>query len=300
MQEAYRQVLEKLTTWGQEFILLLPNLAVAVIVVVAFWLAARGVRKAVRNVMKPTSTALQIDRLVATIAYLIVLIAGVFVALGILGMQKTVTSFLAGAGIIGLALGFAFQDLGANLISGIYMSIRQIFQTGDLIRTNEYFGNVAKIDLRATTLETLDGQLVTIPNKQIFENPIENYSASGRRRVDVVVGVSYAEDLEQAESIAVEAVEEIENRLTSRPIELFYKEFGGSSINFVLRFWIPFEKQPDYLRARHEAVKRIKRRFDAHDITIPFPIRTLDFGIEGGATLNEMLGSTGLAPAESA
>lgn len=292
MQEAYQQLMEKLSSWGQEIVLLTPNLVVAIAVLVIFWMIARAVRKGVRKVMEPTSTALQIDRLVGTVTYLVVLIAGVFVALGILGMQKTVTSFLAGAGIIGLALGFAFQDLGANLISGVYMSIRQIFQTGDLIQTNGYFGNVANIDLRSTTLRTLDGQMVTIPNKQVFENPVENYTASGQRRVDLSVGVSYADDLEKAESVAREAVEGIAGRDGSKEPEVFFEEFGGSSINFVVRFWIPFGKQTDYLQARHEAVKRVKSAFDENDITIPFPIRTLDFGIEGGERFAESLSNS--------
>lgn len=289
MQEIYNQLLEKLTTWGEQIVLLTPNLVVAIILLVVFWLLARLFRKGVRKVLRGASTTVQIDRLIATTVYLVMLITGVFVALGVLGMQKTVTSFLAGAGIIGLALGFAFQDLGANLISGIYMSIRHVFHTGDLIRTNDYFGNVTKIDLRSTTLETLTGQEVIIPNKKVFENPIENYTALGRRRVDLTVGVSYASDLEKAQKLALESVNDIQHRDDSREPELFYKEFGGSSINFVIRFWIAFEKQTDFLQARHEAVKNIKAKFDENDITIPFPIRTLDFGIEGGEKFTKSL-----------
>jgi len=289
MQDAYNQVIGKVSSWLEGFILLVPNLIVAIIVLLIFWGLARLVRKGIQKVMKPASTAIQIDRLISTVSYLIVLFAGVFLALGILGMQKTVTSFLAGAGIIGLALGFAFQDLGANLISGVYMSIRQIFQTGDLIRTNDYFGNVTNIDLRSTTIRTLTGQMVVIPNRQVFENPVENYTASGERRVDIEVGVSYASDLQKAEELALESIKDVDSINKEKSSELFYKEFGGSSINFVVRFWIDFAKQTDFLEARHQAVKLIKAKFDENDITIPFPIRTLDFGIEGGKPLSESL-----------
>lgn len=294
MNDTYGQLIEKVATWGREFILLTPNLVVAILVVTVFWLVARTARKTVRNLMDPMSSAAQVDRMIATISYLIIHISGVFVALGILGMQKTVTTFLAGAGIIGLALGFAFQDLGANLISGVYMSLRRIFTIGDLVCTNGYVGKVKQIDLRSTTLTTLDGREVVIPNKQIFENPIENYTSSGRRRVDLAVGISYAEDLDHAESIALEAVREIQERDQSLVPELFYEEFGESSINFVIRFWIASAQQSDFLRARHEAVKRVKNRFDQHRITIPFPIRTLDFGIKGGESLMEVLDDTTL------
>lgn len=295
MQEASQQVLEKISSWGEQIVLLMPNFLVSVVILIIFWILARLFRKSIRKILRPASTTIQIDRLIATVVYIVVLLSGVFIALGVLGMQKTVTSFLAGAGIIGLALGFAFQDLGANLISGIYMSVRQIFHTGDLIKTNGYFGNVAKIDLRSTTLETLDGQQVVIPNKEVFENPIANYSASGKRRVDLAVGVSYADNLEKAEKLALESVESIDKREKSKTPELFYQEFGASSINFIIRFWINFEKQTDYLEARHAAVKRIKSKFDENDITIPFPIRTLDFGIEGGENLSNSLSKSTIA-----
>jgi small conductance mechanosensitive channel len=209
--------------------------------------------------------------------YVVVVMTGVFFALGVLGLDKTLTSLLAGAGIIGLALGLAFQDMGANLLSGIYMSIERPFRTGHLIKSNDYFGTVERISLRQTEILTPEGQLVLIPNKKIFENPIINFSATSRRRVDIPVGVSYADDLEHVKQIAIAALRELPSRDPSRDVELYYDEFGESSINFVVRFWISFARQPDFLQARSEAIERIKNAFDANEITIPFPIRTIEF-----------------------
>jgi small conductance mechanosensitive channel len=127
----------------------------------------------------------------------------------------------------------------------------------------------------------------------VFENPIMNYSSLGRRRIDLSVGVSFGDDLAKAKEVAIRAVEEVPQRLPERAIELYYEEIGESSINFVIRFWISFSKQGDYLGARSEAIERIKKAFDAEGITMPFPTRTLDFAVKGGETLTEVLREVG-------
>jgi len=286
---AWDLLVRKVTGWGRDFVLLLPNLAVAVLVLVGFWLLARLVRSLLRRFLARVSHSLEVNKLVAQTVYVAVLASGVFISLGILGLQKTVASLLAGAGIIGLALGFAFQDIVANLLAGIYLSVRHPFRHGHLIKTNDYFGTVQHIRLRWTEVWTQQGQLALIPNKQIFENPILNYTAIGRRRIDLTLGVSYGDDLEKARQVAIRAVEGVSTRDKEREVELFYEEFADSSIDFTLRFWVPFAKQTDYLAARSEAIIRIKKAFDAAGITIPFPTTTLDFAAKGGEKLSEVL-----------
>lgn len=286
---AWNLLARKLTGWMHQLVLLLPNLLLAVLVVVLTWLLARLVRSMVARLLKRVSHSEQVNWLVAQAVYVGVFAAGTFIALGILGLDKTVASLMAGAGIVTLALGFAFQDIAANLLAGIYLSVRRPFRRGHTIKAQDYFGTVNQINLRWTEMYTPQGQLVLIPNKQVFENPIMNYSTLGRRRVDLSVGVSYGDDLVKAKEVAIRAVEDIPERLAERPIELYYEEIGESSINFVIRFWIPFSKQGDYLAARSEAILRIKQAFDAEGITMPFPTRTLDFAIKGGETLTEVL-----------
>jgi small conductance mechanosensitive channel len=269
----------KLTGWGRAFILALPNFLLAVVTVVAFWLLARAVRNLVQRLLRRVSHSDQVIYLLSQMVYIAVLTAGLFIALGILGLQKTVASLLAGAGIIGLALGFAFQDIAANLMAGIYLSVRRPFRRGHLIKTKDYFGIVQEVNLRWTELLTQQGQLVLIPNKQVFENPIMNYTIRGSRRVDITLGVSYGDDLEKARQVALEAVASLPGRLPDRQVEMFYEEFAESSIDFTIRFWIPFETQKDYLAARSEAIIAIKKAFDAAGMKIPFPTRTLDFAV---------------------
>jgi len=269
----------KLSAWSRQLVLLLPNFLLAILVVVLTWLLARLARNLVTRLLKRVSHSEQVTWLLAQAVYIGVFAAGTFIALGILGLDKTVASLMAGAGIVTLALGFAFQDIAANLLAGIYLSVRRPFRRGQLIKSQDYFGTVNQINLRWTEIYTQQGQLVLIPNKQVFENPIMNYSSLGRRRIDLNVGVSYGDDLVKAREVAIRAVEGVPERLPERPIELYYEEIGESAISFVIRFWIPFSKQADYLGARSEAIIRIKQAFDAESITMPFPTRTLDFSL---------------------
>ncbi|RPH57037.1 mechanosensitive ion channel family protein [bacterium] len=291
--KAWELLAAKVTGWARDFVLLLPNLLVAIVVLVAFWLGAKLVRNLLLRVLRRVSHSEQVNQILSYAVYFAILAVGTFVALGILGLQKTVTSLLAGAGIITLALGFAFQDIAANLMAGVYLSVQRPFRPGHIIETKDFFGTVKRVHLRWTEIRTQQGQVVLIPNKEVFENPITNYSASGKRRIDLRVGVSYGEDLEKVKRVATRAVEEIATRLPDTGVEFFYEEFGDSSINFVVRFWISYTRQPDFLQAQSEAIERIKKAFDEGGITIPFPIRTLDFGVKGGERLSEVLEETG-------
>jgi len=231
----------------------------------------------------------QISHLVSHIAYVLVLIAGASIALGMLGAEKTVTSLLAGAGIIGLVLGLTFQAMGENFVAGIYLAVRRPFHVGQVVKADEHYGMVEKQDLRSTWIRTPQGQMVMVPNKQIFSNPLINYSDGGLRRIDLEIGVTYDADLENVQRVATEAVGRIEGILSDRPIECFFTEFGDSSINCDLRFWMHFGRQADFMALRSAAIIAVKKAFDANAITIPFPIRTLDFGPVGGETLAEVL-----------
>jgi small conductance mechanosensitive channel len=285
LEKALEMLVGKLSGWLQQFILLLPNLAIAVILVLVFWLLAKLAKNLSLKLLGRVSPMEEVNRLLGSLVFLSLFTAGVFMALGIVGLDKTVTSLLAGAGILALAIGFAFQDIASNFIAGIFLSIRRPFQTGHLIESNRFHGIVERISLRSTELRTPQGQLVLIPNKEVFQNPITNYTLTGKRRIDLKVGVSYHDDLEKVRQAAVQAVEGMSSRDRERPVELFYEEFGDSSINFVIRIWIESSKH-DFWRARSEAIEWIKRGFDKNGITLPSPIQTLDFS---GASSKKVL-----------
>lgn len=285
--DALALITGKIDGWIEGAIATLPNLVVAVVLATIFYLISRVVRNVLGRGLRRTGISQALRDLVTALAGFAIIAAGLFVALGILGLDKTVTSLLAGVGILGLALGFAFQDLAANFMAGILLSVRRPFQVGHLISTSDFMGPVLHINLRDTVLRTFQGQIVRIPNKEVFNNPIVNYSEPGERRVDLEVGVSYGDDLERVKQVTIAAIEKHVVFDTGRGVDLVYTGFGESSIDFVVRFWLEMTRQPDFLTARSDAIMAIKAAYDEADITIPFPIRTLDFGIKGGATLTE-------------
>ena len=298
INDAISIVTGKLTGWLEKAIALLPNLVIAIVIVVIFVLLARLAKYAFKKIFKKShGTNMNLMMIGSNIAYLFVITMGVFIALSVMNLDKTVTSILAGAGVIGLALGFAFQDTASNFISGLFIAFRKPFNKGDFIETQDYLGTVRAINLRSTVIETVHGLEVIIPNKEVYQNAITNFTSTKRRRVDISVGVSYADDLDLAEKLAIEAVKDIKNIDQDRdnPISFIYNEFGDSSINFSIRIWLVESAQSTYLAARSEAIKNIKKSFDENGISIPFPIRTLDFGIQGGEKLNEVLNLNGKA-----
>ncbi len=291
INDAYNLVTDKLETWIDELIRMLPNLVMALLVLIAFYVVGKLIRNTVGKLLDKVTDNKNIINLLETVVGVMVLGIGIFIALSILDLDGAVTSLLAGAGIIGLALGFAFQDIASNFISGVILSIRHPFGIGDIIETNDVYGIVQKMNLRNTIIETPTGQIVYIPNKSVFENVLENYTTTGERRIDLSCGVSYGDDLEKAKEVAVNAIKTLDNYDEEKGIEFYYDEFGGSSINFKIRFWVNFRRNPDYWSARSDAIIAITKHFDENDIMIPFPIRTLDFGIRGGEKLNTMLQS---------
>ncbi|MEO5910992.1 MAG: mechanosensitive ion channel family protein [Pelobium sp.] len=288
LDSAYNLISEKLTTWYAGIVKSLPNIALAAIVIVIGVFISKLLRKYSLKMIRKFSHLETINKLFASFMYILGMGVTIFTALDILNLDKAVTTALAGAGILGLALAFAFQDIAANFMSGIFMSFRHPFNIGDLVKIDHHLGRIEAINLRDTTIITLQGQRLIIPNKTVFQNTIENFSSTGMRRLDLKIGVSYGDDLEKVRDITLKAANAVKNRDQNKEIELFYEEFGDSSINFNLRIWLDTTAQKTYMDTRSEAIISIKKAYDENEITIPFPIRTLDFGIKGGKTLTEM------------
>lgn len=275
-EETIQLLSEKLVHWYEMAVKIIPNLLLACLVFFFFMLLARLIRQIAAKILpKITSNIAVISLLRSIISFSIVFI-GLFISLEILNLEKTVTSLLAGAGVIGLALGFAFQEIASNFVSGILIAFREPYKLGDIVEMDGHFGEVTRINLRTTSITTFQGLEVLIPNKYMFTKPFINFTTTPKRRLDLKIGVSYSDDLELVEKVTKEALEDIEERIPL-DIEVYFQEFGSSSINLEARLWIKYPGNQDFLKARHKAIKHIKKAYDKNGITIPFPIRTLEF-----------------------
>lgn len=268
----------KLDGWLDTLILKLPNFAVAILVIVVFYFIAKGIKKLTFNVFFKKVSDQAIRQMLSKIVYTIILSIGFFIALMVLQLDKVLTSVLAGAGVIGLAIGLALQGTLSNTVSGLMLSFQPKVRIGDFIEAQGKSGYVEEIDLRTVTVRQTDNDYVIIPNKIFVENPFTNYSWTPRSRVSVSCGVGYEDDLQQVEDLVVKILSESFEQQDNEGVEFFFTEFGDSSINFIARFWIESEKPKPKFEAQHKAIKLIKKNFDEAGINIPFPIRTMDFG----------------------
>lgn len=278
INDYYDVLMKEINRWIETAIESLPNIVLALFVVILFVLIAAVTKRLVTKTLSQVTHSEALVSLGATVARVILMVIGVIIALGVLGLQQAAFSLLAGAGVIGLALGFAFQDLAANFIAGIFMAIRRPFDVGDVIASQDTIGVVKGLNMRNTLIENFNNQLVIIPNKVVFENKLTNYTATGKRMIEVQVGVTYGADLQKVYQL-LKSVQTDLHFVHADQSHVWAAEFGGSSINFNVKSQIDYPDGKPYLEAIHEIVVKIKQVFDAHQISIPFPIRTLDFSL---------------------
>ncbi|GAB2541645.1 mechanosensitive ion channel family protein [Spirosoma aerophilum] len=265
----------ELSLWLRSAIRLLPDLAVAILIFVIFLFLSRWLSRGLLSGLRRVSNNQSVVNLTGAVVQAVIVAIGLFVSLGILGLDKTVTSLLAGAGVIALAVGFAFQDLTANFISGTMIALAQPIQVGDTVETNGFTGKVLDIKLRSIVLDNGQGQTVELPSKDVFQKPITNFSRAGQRRVELAAGVSYLDDLAKAQTVAREAVAKLPFVLKDHPVEFHYRHFADANVQFVIWFWIkPATTSPH--AALSEAIIAVKRAFDEHQILIVFAAQTFD------------------------
>ncbi|WP_422859555.1 mechanosensitive ion channel family protein [Flagellimonas sp. S174] len=277
MENAMNTIWEKLSSWGSTLVENIPNLIVAFLVLLLAFLVARYVNRWVKRVLRKRVPQPSIANLSGKIAAVIVVAAGLFLALGALNLSKTLNTLLAGAGISGLVIGLALQGSLTNLWAGIQIAFRKYIQVGNWIETNGYSGEVKDINLNNLVLREFDNNLVIIPNKMVADQPFKNYSLTSRMRVAVDCGVGYDSDLEKVEKIVNNAINELFPQRDDSSVELFYTGFGDSAITFTCRYWVEGENAKNKLDAVSQGLKAIKTALDQNEIDIPFPIRTLEF-----------------------
>jgi small conductance mechanosensitive channel len=289
MENAFNLLFEKLQNWFNGFILILPNLLVAILIVIFIFIFARSIRKLATSIIHRFTPNLPINNFISGFIHYAIILIGLIMALSILQLDKAVTSILAGAGVVGLAIGLAFQNPIKNTVSGFIMSYRKYYNIGDRVETNGHYGTIEYIGIRVSELRLTTGELVILPNDIIVNETFKNVSSTAKRAIVINVGVSYHDNLEKVERVVKETISGRVEHLKTEDIEGYFKEFDSSSINFMLRFWIENVSDKHYQQTKSTAIIEIKKAFDEAGITIPFPIRTLDFGNRKAELFAEMI-----------
>jgi len=260
------------TVWGLK-------LLAAIVVFMLGRVAAGWARRLVKRAAKRANLDPTLVPFLAGIVYYIILAVVVVAVLGLVGIQTA--SLLAVLGAAGLAVGLALQGTLSNFAAGVMLLVFRPFHTGDYIDVEGTAGSVESIGLFTTTLNTPDNVKVTVPNSAVYGQTIKNYAANPTRRNDMVVGISYDDDIGRAMQ-TIKAVLDSDQRVLAEPEPVIaVSELGDSSVNLVVRPWC---KKEDYWALRFDLTRRLKEELEAAGCSIPFPQRDVHlFEAKAGA-----------------
>jgi small conductance mechanosensitive channel len=265
LQDRFQELFDKM-------VLFVPHLVVALVVFALTLLLSGWVARWVRRAAKIKIEDLETRRLLSRLARWTVIILGTLAALG--QVDFDVTGFVAGLGIAGFTIGFALQDIARNFVAGILLLVRQPFGIGDAIAVGDYAGTVLDIKVRDTVLKTWDGELVIVPNMDIFTNAITNYSRLPTRRRTVYIGLGYGEDVNRATRIFLQAIAGVEGVSGEPAPTLHAEELGNSALVMAARFWV--NQGTHSLFDVHSAVvQAIKEAAERERIDLPYPTQTV-------------------------
>jgi small conductance mechanosensitive channel len=243
-----------------------------IIAAIVIFVVGRWVARALRNVAKKMMAKGDVDEtlisFVGNLTYITLLAFVIIAALNQLGIQTT--SFIAVIGAAGLAIGLALQGSLANFAAGVLMIIFRPFKAGDYIEGAGVAGVVEEIQIFATQLKTPDNKKIIVPNAKMMGDNITNYSAKDTRRVDMVIGVGYGDDLKKVREVLEDILAKDDRILEDPAPTIGVLELGDNSVNFAVRPWV---KKEDYWGAYFDVTETVKRRFDEEGISIPYPQR---------------------------
>ena len=261
----WNDMLLLLSTRGMDFgIRILTAIAIFYIGRLIVGLFTRGLRK----LLQKQEVDKTLETFVCNLARMGLLAFVVVAAINALGIQTA--SFIAVLGAAGLAVGLALQGSLSNFASGVLIVMFRPYKVGDWIEAAGVSGSVLEVQILTTELKTGDNKRVIVPNSQIMGSIITNYSAHETRRVDLVVGVSYSDDLDKVRGTLQSIVAADERVLDDPAVTIAVSELADSSVNFVVRPWV---KTADYWGVLFDLTETIKKRFDPEGISIPFPQR---------------------------
>ena len=221
---------------------------------------------AVKKIMRRSETDETLAKFLSSLLKMTLLTLVIIAAIGALGVETT--SFIAIIGAAGLAIGFALQGSLSNFASGVMLIIFRPFKAGDYVEAGGTSGSVEEIRIFNTIMKTPDNRKIILPNSKITSDTITNYSAKETRRVDLVFGIGYGDDIKKAKEV-LERILTDDSRVLSDPAPVVkVSELADSSVNFVVRPWV---KTADYWDVFWDTTEAVKLRFDAEGISIPFP-----------------------------
>ena len=263
LSTTWDNILEMLRTTGIEFgINVITAIAIFYVGRIVVSLLMRGLRK----VMQAQEIDKTLESFVCNLASMVLLTFVIIASVSALGIQTT--SFIAVIGAAGLAVGLALQGSLSNFASGVLIVMFRPYKVGDWVEAAGVAGTIVEVQILTTVFKTGDNKSIIVPNGQVMNSVITNYSANDQRRVDMVVGVSYDDDLDKVRATLEDLIAADDRILDDPACTIAVAELADSSVNFVVRPWV---KSGDYWGVKFDLTEAIKKRFDKEDIAFPFP-----------------------------
>jgi len=245
------------------------NLLTALLIFLAALLVSKLISVQLRRSLKDKLAKERLEILIKVTSYGMIVIAALWI-MPTIGIEPS--GLLVAGGIVGLAVGFASQSIIGNLISGLFLMGERPVKTGDLVEIAGNMGVVEDIQIISTSIRTIDGLYIRIPNETVFTSSITNYSCNPVRRFELAIGISYADDVEKAIAIIKDLAAEHPLILINPPPQVFVDALGDSSVDLIARFWSPTS---EWYKVKMELLWKIKEGIEAEGIEIPFPQRVL-------------------------
>lgn len=259
------KIVETITFWVTTYSFKI--LAAALIFLIGKWIS-RKLTTLFSTLLEKNNVDITLTRFLESILYYTLIVVVVIAAAGQLGINTT--SFITVVGAAGLAIGLALKDSLSNFASGVMLILFRPYRVGDFVNIAGVKGSVQRIDIFNTTLNTPDNQKVIVPNASVTSDVITNVTANDTRRVDLVIGIGYSDDIPKAKEV-LKSILRAEDRILEKPaFNVAVSELADSSVNFVVRPWV---KTDDYWDVYFDLTEKIKLTFDREGISIPFPQR---------------------------
>jgi len=269
--------MENLMDGAQQII---TKFGINIITAILIFIIGRWIAKLIRNILEKLMTRKDVDvtvvSFICNIVYVILLIFVIIGAVHQIGVETV--SLVAVLGAAGLAVGLALQGSLANFAAGILLIVFRPITVNDFVEVSGATGVVERVDIFTTQLRTPDNKTVIIPNAQLTSNNITNYTAKGTRRVDLVIGVSYSDNIDKVRDLIEDELKKDDRILTDPAPTIIVLELADSSVNFGVR---PWTKVDNYWGVYFNLTENLKKRFDAEGVSIPFPQRDVHIFQEG-------------------
>lgn len=253
-----------------------PQILAAVAAISIFIIVGRLVSKGAEKLLSAKRTrAVKQTRLIKRLIRWSFNLLGLIIALSLVGLTQVATSFLAAGGVMAIVLGFAFKEIGENLLAGLFLSFSRSFNVGDLIESNGIRGTVKQIEIRDVHIRTADGCDIFIPSATIYKNPLHNYTRDGLRRCNFTVGIDYSDDLQKARGILLDTVQKNNFTLDQPPSNIQISGFTPAYIELQAFFWInTFKKGPGLSEIKSQVMNECHQALTDHNFTFSANVTT--------------------------